>query len=214
MVPLPRAGSHTVSHGVVRRPRGGAATRQGPVGCIRVAIRPSPLLTGLRDVVLAVRHDRCPKWRFKLAPDLVVQIQPRPAERRDQFRLFECMAIFGEGITKEMFASHRERRGRNYAMFGIKDDEDKADDVDGGWRADPCMFSSRGANDRLAMMVRLADELPALDVIDPRKMFTASCLICGKGLTDPASMARWIGPECAGTASLHTALFTPRAVSA
>jgi hypothetical protein len=35
-------------------------------------------------------------------------------------------------------------------------------------------------------------------------MFGANCLICGKGLTDPASMARWIGPECAGSPSLDT----------
>jgi hypothetical protein len=33
-------------------------------------------------------------------------------------------------------------------------------------------------------------------------MFSASCLCCGKALTDPASMARWIGPECAHNSSL------------
>src|SRR5262249_14739800 len=34
-------------------------------------------------------------------------------------------------------------------------------------------------------------------------MLAPNCLVCGKGLTDPASMARFIGPECAGTSSLH-----------
>jgi hypothetical protein len=29
----------------------------------------------------------------------------------------------------------------------------------------------------------------------------SNCLICGKGLTDPVSQARRIGPECAGTSS-------------
>jgi hypothetical protein len=34
-------------------------------------------------------------------------------------------------------------------------------------------------------------------------MLAPNCLLCGKGLTDPASMARGIGPECAGTSSIH-----------
>ena len=38
--------------------------------------------------------------------------------------------------------------------------------------------------------------------LTPAVMPGHHCLICGKGLTDPASMARWIGPECAGTSSL------------
>jgi hypothetical protein len=37
----------------------------------------------------------------------------------------------------------------------------------------------------------------------PAQMLSYNCVICGKGLTDPASMARWIGPECAGTSTLH-----------
>ena len=37
----------------------------------------------------------------------------------------------------------------------------------------------------------------------PPKMLSHHCMICGKGLTDPASMARWIGPECAGTSTLQ-----------
>jgi len=32
-------------------------------------------------------------------------------------------------------------------------------------------------------------------------MLKPACLMCGKALTDPVSMARWIGPECAGTSS-------------
>src|SRR5262245_35496183 len=41
------------------------------------------------------------------------------------------------------------------------------------------------------------------DVVDSKVMLSAHCLICGKTLTDPASMARYIGPECAGTSSVH-----------
>jgi hypothetical protein len=60
-------------------------------------------------------------------------------------------------------------------------------------------------------MARLAELLPKLEVIKAEQMFSAHCLMCGKALTDPASMARWIGPECAGTSSLDAGLFTPKA---
>ena len=36
----------------------------------------------------------------------------------------------------------------------------------------------------------------------PERMLKPACMICGKGLTDPAGMARWIGPECAMTSSI------------
>ena len=34
-------------------------------------------------------------------------------------------------------------------------------------------------------------------------MLGSHCLICGKALRDPVSQARFIGPECAGTSSVH-----------
>ena len=40
----------------------------------------------------------------------------------------------------------------------------------------------------------------------PEKMLGAFCLCCGKQLTDPASMARRIGPECAATPFDHRAV--------
>jgi hypothetical protein len=40
-------------------------------------------------------------------------------------------------------------------------------------------------------------------------------MICGKPLTDPASMARWIGSECAGASALQVPfLITPDQVHA
>jgi hypothetical protein len=36
----------------------------------------------------------------------------------------------------------------------------------------------------------------------PRAMLSRHCMICGKALTDPASMARFIGPECYGSGTL------------
>jgi hypothetical protein len=94
------------------------AETQARWAAVTIQIRPSPLLSGLRDMVLAQRHDRCPKWRFRLAPDLVVQIQPKPAERRDRFQLFKCVAIAGEDVTKDMFDTERARRGRHQGRLG------------------------------------------------------------------------------------------------
>src|SRR5262249_38723560 len=39
-------------------------------------------------------------------------------------------------------------------------------------------------------------------VLDPDRMLSPACVICGKALTDPASQARLIGPECFGSSSL------------
>jgi hypothetical protein len=41
----------------------------------------------------------------------------------------------------------------------------------------------------------------AFERLRPGMMLQPSCLMCGKSLTDPVSMARWVGPECAGTSS-------------
>jgi Family of unknown function (DUF6011) len=172
-------------------------------------IDPVVSLASMRGTVLAERHDRCPKWRFKLEPELVVQIQPRPAERRDRRFLFKCLVLVGAGITREHFYSAAARRAVQVksAEFGIKDE-------DGRWRLDLTSvagLSFKAEADRyaarIALMQRVAAQLPLLAQLSASKMFTHSCLCCGKMLTDPASMARWVGPECAGTSSLDAGMF-------
>jgi hypothetical protein len=44
-------------------------------------IAPIPALAELRDMVLARSKKRRPKWRFRLAPDLVLQPSLRPPSR-------------------------------------------------------------------------------------------------------------------------------------
>ena len=39
--------------------------------------------------------------------------------------------------------------------------------------------------------------------LHPDLMLSSHCLCCGNALTDPVSMARWIGPECWGSASTN-----------
>ncbi len=166
---------------------------------LRISFTPSPLLTALRRTVLAARDDRCPKWRFRLAPDLVVQIQPRPGERRDRFYLFNCIAIQGEQITKEHFGSKNARRHLPCIEFGIVDDP-----AISGWRTEPYAF--RGMEVVRDLMPRLVEALAKLEALKPGHMLAFECLICGRALSDPASIARLIGPECADTASLDAGL--------
>ncbi len=152
---------------------------------LKVVMAPSPLLVALRRTVLAARDDRCPKWRFRLASDLVVQIQPRPGERRDRYRLFEVIAIQGE-VAKDHFA-RRHGRPAPWVEFGILAEGD-------AWRTDPHGYS----RDAPALMARLVELLPRLETISPDQMFSPNCLCCGRDLTDPVSQARLVGPECSG----------------
>ena len=113
--------------------------------------------------------------------------------RREQYRAHD-------ELLSVQITSRKARAGLAYVEFGIV-----ADPGSGGWRTDPHALS-RGAE---ALKARVAEALPKLEVINPRQMFEYRCLCCGKELTDPASMARMIGPECAGTASLDAGLIAP-----
>jgi hypothetical protein len=158
---------------------------------VTIRLAPSPLLAGLRGEVFKLRETRCPKWRFRLAPDLVIQIQPRPGFNP----LFECIAIEAERIELEHFKTERARRGMVRCEFGIVRDG-------GAWLTKPHLFSNGAA----AMMTRVAELLPRFDALSHVELFSHHCLICGKALIDAASMARMIGPECAGTHSLDAGL--------
>jgi hypothetical protein len=171
------------------------------------------LLAGLRDEVLRRDPKRCPKWGFRLADDLAVQLQPRPllAEwggRHPQPLFLGAAACATDGaVPADVFkrpqaeffgpAAGRGAGSRGWLQFQI---------IDGGpdwqlkaryWRGD---FGREGF---VALRQRLVDELPArLNVFDPQLMLRPACLCCGKALTDPASVARWVGPECASDGSL------------
>jgi hypothetical protein len=104
-------------------------------------------------------------------------------------------------------AGARQASGIRCAEFGIKADDEC-------WRLEltsvhglPFKDETAAYADRIAITRRLAEELPRLAVLNSAAMFSPHCLLCGKELTDPASMARLIGPECAGTGSLDAGMF-------
>jgi hypothetical protein len=67
-------------------------------------------------------------------------------------------------------------------------------------------MATGGPDALVALKEQLVASLPRLNRLMPALMFQANCLLCGKSLTDPVSMARWIGPECAHTHSLDVGL--------
>ena len=79
---------------------------------------------------------------------------------------------------------------------------------DGDWYLKPTRVGFRTGpplSDIFLVRDRLIETLPtAFDKLRPEMMVQHACLFCGKRLTDPVSMARWIGPECAGTAAAIT----------
>jgi hypothetical protein len=159
-----------------------------------VSIKPAPALAELHKMVFERSEKRSPKWKFRLAPDLVLQIQPK-LTRRALFK-FECRAIRCEGADLAVLLMKRQDIQRPYWFldFGLYAG------------ADTWIFQARrvSRNSDPSLRQDLIDAFQAgrFDVLQPDLMLGSHCLICGKSLTDPASMARFIGLECAGTASL------------
>lgn len=159
-------------------------------------IDPIPFLDGLRVAVLDRSTKRFPKWRFRLAEDLVLQMQPRPHPKE----LFDCLALQGSDLTADSFGLRRHRSGSYAMQFSIVPDGTR-------WSIRPGRYSwprDSSPDATLELRTRITALLQRLefDGLSPDMLLRPACLICGKALTDPASMARMIGPECAGTASL------------
>jgi hypothetical protein len=183
-------------------------------------ITPIPWLRELRDAVLERSHKRMPKWKFRLAPDLVVQIQPQTARlTRSGIHVeqFNGTAVMTDDANVDMLKRlpkiDRDWWLLHFEIYGYE--KRKHDDlrVPALWHADHWhvekggWWCKRGADraglDALfsCLIAALSDDF--FSKLTPDLLLAHNCLICGKGLTDPASMARGIGPECWGSSSLH-----------
>jgi len=123
-----------------------------------------------------------------------------------------------EAGVGDLVATKDALRGRDYARVHFEIHVAQF----GTWFFGPRhLYGRRMMTERLfdpAKAVRVRDRLVAtfrdgkLDQITPAGMLSPNCMICGKGLTDPASMARMIGPECYGSGSLDIPwLYQPQA---
>ena len=180
-------------------------------------VEPIPLLAKLREAVL--RHNdgkRCPKWAFRLAGDLAVQLQPRPTFLASRpgapQRALEFLGLahheVGDDLPQNVFrlpGKDLGLRGAAWCRIAFVLFANAGEDMwtfkatSGRWGG-----SLQGQREMLfRCRERVIQALPCrLATLRPELMLTRSCLICGKTLTDPASLARWIGPECAGSGAL------------
>jgi hypothetical protein len=164
-----------------------------------------PLLRELNDWVIKQNENRLPKWKFKFAPDLAVQIQTKVT--RQHAILFECIAIRAENISAKHFTEPKQLRELDYGkhIFDLFCDDHEPD---AAWH-----FQTRRAtygrdysrDERMELRQQVIDALhpDRFAHLSPERMLSPSCICCGKPLTDPASMARWIGPECWGNGSVN-----------
>jgi hypothetical protein len=181
-------------------------------------------LLDLREQVLSRSTKRMPKWKFRLADDVVVMIQPKVGKQErvatrngdawewiDFPRQFEGEILICDGADAAKLLKRPFGLLYCHQKFAIG-----ADDAGGHRIVGTGFSSSTGLKDQQERETRWAeldrrstDTLVAafvngtFDAIGPSVMLTPNCLYCGKPLTDPASMARGIGPECAGTGSVH-----------
>ena len=158
-----------------------------------VSIKPAPALAELHKMVFERSEKRSPKWKFRFAPDLVLQVQPKLTQRA-LFK-FECRSIRRKGADLADLLAKRQDIQRPYWFL----------DFDLYANADTWIFQARcvSRNSDSSLRQDLIDEFQAgrFDVLQPDLMLGSHCLICGKSLIDPVSQARHIGPECAGTSS-------------
>ena len=164
---------------------------------------PVPLLQQLNDWVIQRNEKRLPKWKFRFASDLAAQIQSKLT--RKHTILFEGIAIQTENVSAKHFVEPKLLQGLTYwklsfVLF--------CNEPDAGWQF-KAKSAARGRGCQASGLIELRQHV--IDVLHPNcfshlspdRMLSPACLCCGKGLTDPARMARWIGPECWGSASIN-----------
>lgn len=78
-------------------------------------LAPIPTLADLREQVLRRSERRCPKWKFRLGPELILQLQPKPSVViaevartygvRQHVLDFQGCAVFGPDLTAAVFSA-------------------------------------------------------------------------------------------------------------
>jgi hypothetical protein len=115
---------------------------------------------------------------------------------------FDSAAVQCERADLEVLLRSRLEIQRPYWKLGF---ELRANTPD-QWTLKPRSASWKRNCDPLAIVtvraqVAAAFQEDRFDKLEPAMLLGSHCLCCGKGLTDPVSQVRHIGPECAGTSS-------------
>jgi len=211
------------------------------------ALGPIPGLAALREAILSIRRDRKPKWRFRFAPDLIVELQPWdevyrtvPPDRRPESEALWARYYRGEITSATLRAEEAAlmaaftRLFRGDSVIGREDVTQFDKPIPpgapyvrmpfhiahlhgaAGWQLWPgrwqYAYGTAGREGAPSSQVVVPEAFGRLqEALSPDRfascgpeiMFGYNCVCCGKALTDPASMARWVGPECWGTSSIR-----------
>jgi hypothetical protein len=175
------------------------------VTTIAFELPPIHFLRELREEVLKHSHRRMPKWRFRLSADAVMQVQSKPTDCLSIVR-FDGLAVKAiDGACSVML--DRIPTGeiwwrQKLDLHGYDNNKWFLSFIGCLWTYGAPLEGKQALQD--AVLSAFRDGF--FDRPTPKAMLSPQCLICGKGLTDPASMARGIGPECARTTSLTVPL--------
>jgi hypothetical protein len=179
----------------------------------QVKIKPIQWMADVREGVLANSEKRMPKWRFRLTPDVLALIQPKPVSLLTPRALelgckqlvlkFEGVAVMSENATPGMLDGKRQP-----GIAGCKVTFEIIAESPDDWtirRRSGSWTRSLGRESYDLLFSRVVGALSNgfFEELTEQKLLSHFCFQCGKPLTDPASMARRIGPECAGTSSLY-----------
>jgi uncharacterized protein DUF6011 len=154
-------------------------------------MEPIPALAALRAVVLERTTKRMPKWQFRVADDITIQIQPKSSIKK--LRRYGCPGGF-ECEAVEDPGDYLGTRKMNFYVFQSGRHLELGSDAHRVSRNDPEAEQHRYAVERRDRMIRFLPRVFA--TLRPEMMLSGGCLVCGRKLTDPISQARWIGPEC------------------
>jgi hypothetical protein len=183
-------------------------------------IVPQPTLAQLRDYVISHSEKRSPKWKWQIAPDLLMQLQPKLAAPPTVIR-FEGVAISSADVELDLLlkpwkeVDHNDALRMNFELRAIDPAAWTLHPRSYNWKLETWVSGRRhrpgkwnnevnqlNHEFRLRLVRALGHDWYDRQFEPPPKM-AAHCMICGKALTDPVSMARWIGPECFGSASTN-----------
>src|SRR5260221_8172845 len=169
---------------------------------IAAAFAPIIFLRDLREECLAHSEKRMPKWKFRIAPDLIMQLQPKPGyilpdrlialgQRKKLVRFDGIAIMIAIGTASaSMFADKPDSKvtpwwRRHFEIVAHVESEWRIEFKGGTY--------TRGHHDGFGLLDGRIAAVFAGDffsALTSTSLLGNNCLVCGKGLTDPASLAR------------------------
>ena len=169
-------------------------------------IPPPGQFVAVRDWLLSLDRKRWPTWRLRLAADLVCEMKPLTREEEElAFRIRAVRPAFrGRALcTEGAGIADLKQSPLSKPFWEVRFTVQRAA-AQWQWKAGGTVRGPAAAEERFGEV-----RARALEAFQRRRfhamplelLLQPACLACGKKLTDPVSMSRLIGPECAHTAS-------------